>query len=75
MARPVNQRPGAPSRVRVCVPSQPKGTTNMRDGFIWIDTYRRIREGKVEQVCGHWRRLPRGRKSATVIPFPHPSVA
>lgn len=46
-----------------------------RDGFIWIDTYNRIRDGKIQQVCGHWRRLPRRWSSATVIAFPHPSVA
>jgi hypothetical protein len=40
---------------------------------IWIEEYRRIRNGRIEQVCGHWRR--KRRRLATVIPFPHPSVA
>lgn len=43
--------------------------------MIWIEPYYRIREGKLQHVCGHWRRMPHGRKSATVIPFPNPSVA
>jgi hypothetical protein len=46
----------------------------MHTDLIWIEEYRRIRNGRIEQVCGHWRRKRR-RKSATVIPFPHPSVA
>lgn len=46
-----------------------------RSELIWVEEYRRIRGGKIQQVCGHWRRRPRRRKSATVIPFPHPSVA
>ena len=45
-----------------------------KDDLIWVNDYRRIRNGRVEQVKGHWRRKKR-RKSATVIPFPHPSVA
>ncbi len=37
--------------------------------MIWIDPYWRVRNGKTEHVCGHWRRLPGRRKSALVLPF------
>jgi hypothetical protein len=39
-------------------------------GKIWIDRYWRVRNGKPEHVRGHWRRRPRPRKSAVVLPFP-----
>ena len=41
---------------------------------VWVDPYTRIRAGKFQHVRGHWRRWPR-RRSSTLIPFPHPSVA
>jgi hypothetical protein len=37
--------------------------------LIWIETYLRVRNGKIERVRGHWRRLPKSRKSAVVLPF------
>lgn len=42
---------------------------------VWVDPYIRIRDGLQEHVRGHWRRWPNRRRSATLIPFPHPSDA
>jgi len=41
---------------------------------IWVDAYYRIVDGELQSVCGHWRRKPRRRISATVIAFPNPPV-
>lgn len=41
---------------------------------LWVNAYYRVRNGKLEHVRGHWRRLPRSRKS-NIIQFPTPHVA
>lgn len=44
--------------------------------MVWVSPYIRIREGVLQHVRGHWRRFPHSlRKSATLVPFPHPSKA
>lgn len=43
--------------------------------MVWVNPHYRItRTGKIVHVRGHWRRWPQ-RRLATVVPFPHPSVA
>lgn len=38
--------------------------------MIWIESYYRIRNGCLEHVRGHWRRLPGQDASRNVVPFP-----
>jgi hypothetical protein len=44
--------------------------------YVWVSTHYRIAPtGKIVHVRGYWRRWPAKRRSATLIPFSHPSVA
>jgi hypothetical protein len=40
--------------------------------MIWVESYYRIRNGRLEHVRSHWRR--KRRKSAAVIALPHTAV-
>jgi hypothetical protein len=42
--------------------------------FLWVEPHYRIRDGRIQHVRGHWRRWPR-KRSSTLVPLTHPSVA
>ncbi len=49
-------------RLRSLKPSK-RNYSMQRPGHIWIETYERVRDGKIQQVTSHWRRLPHRRAS------------
>lgn len=50
-------------------------TESVRVKRLWIEPYYRVRDGKIQHVRGHWRKMPRKRGSATIIAFPGFGVA